>query len=96
MEIAQTILNQIKHGDAWALAAYGATSFAAVGETKERAGGLSFQVNGLKHKGWATIQLTWLDTYTIVFTNRKREVVKTVEGVYCDQLVSVLDYIEGK
>lgn len=96
MEIANTILKQIKHVDAWALAAYGAKSFAAVSETKERVGGLSFQVNGLKHKGWATIHLTHVDDYTIIFTNRKREVVKTVDGVYCDQLVSILDYIEGK
>ncbi len=51
MEIANTILKQIKHGDSWALAAYGAKQFAAVSQTKERAGGLSFQVNGLKHKG---------------------------------------------
>ena len=97
MEIARTILNQIKHCDAWALAAYGAKNFAAVSETKERAGGLSFQVNGLKHKGWTTIHLSWVDDYTIIFTNKKREVVKTVEGVYCDQLVGILDfYIEER
>lgn len=96
MEIARTILNQIKYGDQWALGSYGATNFAALSENKERSGGLSFQVNGLKHKGWATIELRWVDDYTVIFTNKKREVVKRVEGVYCDQLVEVLDYIEGR
>ena len=96
MEIAKTILSQIKHVDAWALGSYGAKNFTAVSETKERAGGLSFQCSGLHHFGWCTIHLTWVDDYTIIFHNKAREVVKTVEGVNCEQLVEVLDYIEGK
>jgi hypothetical protein len=96
IQIAQTILDQIKYSDKSALMAWGAKSFCALSENKTRVGGLSFQVNGLTHKGWVTIELDWLDTYTVIFNNRKREVVKTAEGVYCDMLVDVIDYIEGK
>jgi hypothetical protein len=96
IQIAQTIINQIKFLDRSALMAWGAKSFCSLSENKNRVGGLSFQVNGLTHKGWVTIELDWLDTYTVIFTNKKREVVKTVAGVYCDMLVDVIDFIEGK
>ncbi|TPV31934.1 hypothetical protein FJ651_14060 [Paucihalobacter ruber] len=96
MQIAQTILNQIKYLDRSALMAWGAQSFCALSENEVRAGGLSFRVNGITHKGWVTIELDWLDTYNVIFTNRNRNVVKSFEGVYCDQLVDIIDYIEGK
>lgn len=96
MQIAQIIYKQIRYADRSALLAWGAKHFAAVSPSKEFQGGLSFQVNGLTHKGWVTIKLRWVDDYTIIFTNKKREVVKTVEGAYCDMLVPVIDWIEGK
>ncbi|TXD53647.1 hypothetical protein [Polaribacter sp. IC063] len=96
VQIAQTILNQIKCLDKSAVMAWGAKSFCSLSENKTRVGGLSFQVNGLTHKGWVTVELDWLDTYRVVFTNRKRVVVKTIEGVYCDMLVDIIDFVEGK
>lgn len=96
MQIAQIIYKQIKYSDRSALLAWGAKHFAAVSSSKEFQGGLSFQVNGLTHKGWVTVKLRWVDDYTIIFTNKKREVVKTFEGAYCDMLVPVIDWIEGK
>jgi hypothetical protein len=96
MEIARTILEQIKYGDKWALMAYGAKNFIALTESKEFQGGLQFEVNGLRHKGIVRIQLKWIDTYTITFINKRSEIVKEVEDVYCDMLVDILDYIEGK
>lgn len=96
VQIARTILNQIKYLDKSALMAWGAKSFCSLSESKTRMGGLSFQVNGLTHKGWVTIELDWLDTYTVLFTNKNREIVKTCEGVYCDMLIDIIDYIEGK
>jgi hypothetical protein len=96
MEIAKTILEQIKFADRYALMAWGARNFCAMSESKEFEGGLTFQVNGLTHKGWVKIGLRWVDDYTITFINKKREVVKTVEGVYCDMLIEVIDWIEGK
>jgi hypothetical protein len=96
MEIAQTILDQIKYTDRSALMAWGANNFCALSETKEFQGGLSFKVNGLTHKGWVKVCLRWVDDYTIVFINKNREVVKTFEGAYCDMLVPVIDWIEEK
>jgi hypothetical protein len=96
MEIAQTILEQIKYADRSALWAWGATNFSAIIECKEFQGGLAFQVNGLVHKGCVKVCLRWVDDYTIIFVNKKREVVKTFEGAYCDMLVPVIDWIEGK
>jgi len=96
VQIARTILNQIKYQDKSALMAWGAKSFCSLSETESTIGGLSFQVNGLTHKGWVTIKLDWSDTYTVVFTNKNREVIKTIEGVYCDMLVDIIDFIEGK
>lgn len=96
MEIAKTIIAQIKYADKWALMAYGSTNYMALPETKDYQGGLQFKVNGLIHKGIVRIQLKWIDTYTITFLDRKGDVKKEVEDVYCDMLVDVLDYIEGK
>ncbi|WP_366182953.1 hypothetical protein [Flavobacterium ovatum] len=96
MEIAKTIIAQIKFADKWALMAYGSTNYMALPESKEYQGGLQFKVNGFKHKGTVRIQLNWIDTYTITFLNKKGEVKKEVEDVYCDMLVDVLDWIEGK
>ncbi|WP_264521767.1 hypothetical protein [Flavobacterium sp. N1994] len=96
MEIARTILEQIKFGDKWALMAYGASNYVALPESKEYQGGVKFQVNGLRHKGNVLVQLKWIDTYTVTFVNKNGVAVREVEDVYCDTLVDVLDYIEGK
>ena len=96
MAIAETILEQIQFGDRYALWAWGATNFLALQETKDYQGGLEFQVNGLVLKGRVKVCLRWVDDYTIVFINQNREVVKTTEGIYCDMLVPVIDWIEGK
>jgi hypothetical protein len=96
MEIAQTILEQIRYTDRSALMAWGAKNFSAISESKEFQGGLAFQVNGLIHKGWIKVCLRYVDDYTIIFITENREVVKTFEGAYCDMLVAVIDWIEGK
>lgn len=96
MIIAKTILQQIKSLDRFFLIAAGANNFAALSSNSERLGGLEFKVNGLTHKGWCKIELTYMDTYRVLFINRKREVVKTVDECYCDQLIQILDYVEGR
>jgi hypothetical protein len=95
-DIANTILQQIKYADKWALAAYGARNFIPLPECKIFQGGLKFQCNGLRHRGTVVIQLKWIDTYTISFLSMNGKVEKVVKDTYCDELVSVLDYIEGK
>ena len=96
MEIAQTIISQIKCVDRWALAAWGAGGFMALPESKEFAGGLRFKVNGLSFRGYVMVELRWVDDYTISFVNRNGEAIKKYEGIYCDQLVQIIDFVECK
>lgn len=96
MSIAKTILGQIKSLDRLFLMACGANNYAALSTNENRAGGLAFKVRGIKHTGWCKIELTYLDTYRIYFINKKREIVKSVDECYCDQLVQILDYVEGR
>ena len=96
MEIAEIILGQIKYLDKMALLAWGAKSFVALPKSKDVQGGLRFKVNGLRFQGWVTIELTYLDEYTISFINEDVEMVKVSHGIYCDMLVDVIDYVEGK
>ncbi len=96
MTIARTIRNQIVTLDRWALGAWGAKNTLALDD------GIQFDVNGLKFKGKVIIKLTAMDDYTITFgrMNRKTfefDVKHEAAGVYCDQLVEILDHhIEGK
>ncbi len=96
VQIATTILQQIKACDIWFLGAIGARHYAALPSNNEFQGGVRFKVNGLKHKGYVSIELRWADDYTIKFLSRAGEVTKKVEGVYCDMLVDILDYVEGR
>ena len=96
IQIAKIIIQQIKACDFWFLGAVGAQKFLALPESKEFQGGVRFKVNGLKHKGFVSIELRWADDYTIKFLSKTGEVVKTTEGVYCDMLVDILDWVEGK
>ena len=96
MQIAQTILDQIRYFDRSALMAWGAKNFLAMPESKEYRGGLRMNVNGLTFKGIVAIELTWTDEYVVSFITKKGEVQKECKGVYCDNIVPVIDYIEGK
>lgn len=96
IEIAQTILKQIQVGDRWFLPSIGAKNFIALPESKNYQGGVRFKCNGLKHKGIVEISLRWVDDYTIIFLKSSDEEIKRVEGVYCDMLVDVLDWVEGR
>jgi len=96
IEIASTILHQIKSLDYSALMAWGARNFLALPETDDCLGGIRFNVNGLKHNGLVKIMLTYADDYSIYFLSSNGEIVHQVEGVYCDMLVEVLDWVEGK
>ena len=96
IDIAQTIINQIRYFDKMALMAWGATNMIAMPKSKEFQGGLRFKVNGLKFRGYVMIMLHWLDDYTISFLDNRGNEKKIVEGAYCDMLVDVIDWIEGK
>lgn len=94
ISIAKTILKQIQYSDRWFLPAIGAKNFLALPESKLVQGGIRFNCNGLKHKGIVEISLRWVDDYTISFLNKTGDEIKSVEGVYCDMLVEILDWVE--
>lgn len=94
--IAQTVLSQIKFLDRSALMAWGARNYIALPESKTIQGGVRFKVNGLTFKGYVSVELTWLDVYNVSFIKNNGEVVKSYEHVYCDMLVTIIDWIEGK
>lgn len=96
IDIAETIMAQIVHFDRYSLMAWGATQFTALEESKEYQGGVIFRVNGLTHQGFVRVELKWIDVYVVSFLSLDNELVKEVEDVYCDQLVQVIDFIEGK
>jgi len=96
LSIAKTILQQIQYADRWFLPAIGAKNFKSLPESKMAQGGVRFNCNGLKHKGVVEISLRWVDDYQISFINKKGVEVKNIQGVYCDMLVEVLDWVEGK
>ncbi len=96
LSIAKTILQQIQYADRWFLPAIGAKNFLALPESKLFSGGLRFACNGKHHIGIVEISLRWVDDYSISFISKSGDEIKSVEGVYCDMLVDVLDWIEGK
>jgi hypothetical protein len=97
LSIANTIIQQIRYTDKMAMMAWGVSKhIVATPSDKEYQGGLQMCVNGLKHKGYVHVQLRWVDDYVVTFLNKKLEVVKEVNGVFCDMLVDVIDWIEGK
>ena len=96
IEIAQTIISQIKSLDRSALMAWGACNFLALPESKEFQGGVRFNVNGLKHKGFILIELRWVDDYTVSFLDKNGFKVHGFENVYADMLVDICDWVEQK
>ena len=96
IEIANTIKSQISRTELWAI---GAKNFMALPETKEQDGGLQFSASLLGSKNIAVrIVLAWNDTYTVSFlAPRSGKVLSTLEGVYCDNLESVvIDTVEKR
>lgn len=97
MSIANTIIQQIRYTDRMALCAWGVSKHViATPSTKDYQGGVQMCVNGLRHVGYVQINLRYVDDYVVTFLNKKLEVVKEVVGVYCDQLVEIIDWIENK
>ncbi len=92
--VVNTIVSQIMAIDKWALPAYAAQNFDIMMSDEDYQGGLKFDCNGYNVKGYVTIQLSWNDTYTIDFYDKKNELMKHRDNVYFDELIEVLDYIE--
>lgn len=96
--IANTIYQQIRTGSVQGCAngvhAMGCWGFNHPVDTLN---GLKFKVNGLKHKGFVhVIYNEGSDLYDIDFYDRKLNVVKKLEMVYCDELTSIIDTVVEK
>ena len=52
---------------------------------------LMFRVTGRLFRGVVKVTLNSMDTYDIELMKLKGEVVKRIEGIYCDELTSVID-----
>lgn len=92
--IAQTILRQIKGMDPMALPAWGAKDLVNTGK------GLQFKTSGMTPwKGFVHIILDEAaDLYNVEFYRIRAGKVKTdkaVNGVYFDELISVIDSFVG-
>lgn len=96
--IRQTVLEQIRAFDPWALMAYGAEGYQTLPESDMYQGGVSFRVNGLVYVGLVEIALMWNDTYRIrTFGQDMRRQEDEVNEVYFDMLVEILDrLVEGR
>ena len=54
--------------------------------------GLRFCVNGFKHKGNVSVRYNeGMDLFDIEILSFENEVIETIEGVYFDQLIEVID-----
>lgn len=101
MEIAQTILEQIKTLTPTAVIwSWGASKWQAVGENQiegvgeQYLGGLLFYVRGHHHKGHVFITLAGNDTYTVTLGNVRKgkiSVKKQFKDLYFDQLSDTID-----
>lgn len=94
MNIAKTILSQIKAIDAWALCAWGAKDFVAMED------GLKFKTSGMTPwKGYVYVKYNPVpDLYEVQFFRvRGAKIINdnTVEDVYAPELVSVIDKFVG-
>lgn len=99
LEIANTILDQIRATDRMALWAWGAKDFVALGGSDDKVGevslgGIQFKVNGMKHKGTVIVKLMANDTYTVVLGKVWKgewKLKSSTDDVYCDNLMEVID-----
>jgi hypothetical protein len=94
MNIAQTILSQIKTIDAWALSAWGAEDLIAMHD------GLKFKTSGMTPwKGHVYIRYNPVpDLYEVQFFRvRNAKIINDniVKDVYAPELVSVIDKFVG-
>lgn len=54
--------------------------------------GLSFKVQGFLHKGWVLVEYNeGSDLFDIKLLTNQLEEVKSIEGVYFDELIDVID-----
>lgn len=99
-QIAQTIVNQCKAIDFFALARYGANGYVFLDCNDKRRGGLQFKCSGSKIKrgGRVMIELTSMDLYKITLgrvSKHEFKQLKQIDDVYAENLIDVLEDMIG-
>jgi hypothetical protein len=89
-EIATTINDQLKWSGLPVYWSWGINALSCIPKSEKFYGGLQAKVNGAKHSGIIRVYLTYGDDYTIELIKNGRT-IKTVEGVYCDELSNIVD-----
>lgn len=85
MEIAKTIQSQLMGLGKVKVWSWGANSWVGGNDF------LQFKVQGFLLKGSVRITLNGLDLYDIVFKNTKNEVVNTLNDVFAEDMVDLID-----
>ncbi len=62
-----------------------------ISRIKDHTDSLSIWVSGFQHKGRVNISLSWSDLFQLEFYDESEQMVKFIDDVYIDQLISVLD-----
>lgn len=70
---------------------WGAHAFKKLGDKIYR-----FKVNGHHHKGHVYITLNWNDTFHLYFTTTRGTIIREIEEVYVDQLITRIDEVVEK
>ena len=52
---------------------------------------LRFTVQGHHHKGHVYIAVNGMDTFNVYYTTNRDNIVDTVEGIYIDEIIDVID-----
>jgi len=97
VQIANTILSQIRAGGVQAMMCWGFRSPKAFGPQhfgEGHNGGVFFQVSGFKWKGKVMVKLMLNDTYRVELGTLRKGVWKckeAVDGIYCDMLTTTID-----
>jgi len=93
LDVANEILRQIRATAGWAVV--GSWGFERpIGMPPRdgfRGGALKFKVSGRLHKGWVAVELTVMDDYTISLFKPNGDYMRSVEGIYADQIGDVID-----
>ena len=96
MQIAKTILEQLYAGGRMIVWSWGFHDLMSIPEMSDCSGGLRFRVDGRIFQGIVMVKLAWDDTYTIeLYGSDIFKPVKSISGIYFDQLTEVIDgYVE--
>ena len=70
---------------------WGVTETKTIGNSREDIRAVRLKVNGLLHKGYVFIFLNGKDLFDVYLTDLNHKTTKTINDLYFDQLVDIID-----